>query len=94
MTDKAFRAWIQCQPSCLSGKFSEYVNGEGRSVAAHVRRAGKSGIADKAPFSCVPLTQAEHLLQHQHGEAHFHPKAWWDAKVVEYRERWEREGRR
>lgn len=66
--DREFRAWVQRQPSCLSGIFKEYVNGEGRSIAAHVRRAGKSGTGYKAPFSCVPLTREEHDYQHQHGE--------------------------
>jgi hypothetical protein len=66
--DKVYREWIQRRPSCISGRFSEYVNGEGRCVAAHVRRAKNSGTAFKAGFSCVPLTQEEHLTQHQRGE--------------------------
>jgi hypothetical protein len=70
MTDKAFRAFIQTLPSCLSGKFSEWLEdlGEWRSVAAHVRRAGFSGVAFKAEYSCIPMTQTEHLYQHQFGE--------------------------
>ncbi len=68
MTDKKFREWVQRQPSCLSGRFSEYVNGEGRCIAAHVRRAATSGTGYKAPFSCVPMTDDEHRFQHQHGE--------------------------
>lgn len=67
--DQAFRKWIRTQPSCLSGNFSEHVNGEGRCIAAHVRRAGQSGTAYKAMFSCVPMTDEEHRFQHQHGEA-------------------------
>lgn len=68
-TDEEFLAWIRLQPSCVSKQFSEYVNDEGRCVAAHVRRvhAGAGGSL-KPPYSAVPLTQAEHDLQHQHGE--------------------------
>ena len=89
MTDQEYRAWIQKHPSCISGRFSEYVNGEGRNPACHVRRAKNSGTGYKAEFSCVPLTQAEHNLQHQHGETYFHPKEWWDAQVEKYRRLWE-----
>ena len=69
MTDVAFRAWIQTLPSCLTGGFSEYLeDGRKLCVAAHVRRAGLSGTGFKALYSCVPLTQNEHLYQHAHGE--------------------------
>jgi hypothetical protein len=68
MTDKKFREWVRRQPSCLSGRFSEYVNGEGRNLACHVRRAATSGISYKPPYSCVPMTDEEHRYQHQHGE--------------------------
>jgi hypothetical protein len=69
MTDKLYREFIQTLPSCLSGTFSEYLeDGRKLCVAAHVRRAGESGTAFKAPYSCVPMTQTEHLYQHNHGE--------------------------
>ena len=86
--DSAFRAWVQRQPSCISGRFSEWVNGEGRNPACHVRRARESGTAYKGEYACVPLTQPEHLLTHQRGESHFHPKEWWDAQRLEYLRRW------
>ena len=73
---------MQTQPSCISGTFGEYLeSGEGRSVAAHVRRASMAGTAFKPLFSAVPISQAEHLLQHQHGEEYFHPKEWWDEQA-------------
>lgn len=88
-TDKQFREWVQRQPSCLSGRFSEYLeDGTGRCIAAHVRRARDSGTAFKAEYSCVPLTHAEHLLQHQHGESALMPKEWWDRKRLEYLQHW------
>src|ERR1700722_7008044 len=79
-SDKQFREWIQRQPSCVSGRFNEYVNGEGRCVAAHVRRAGESGTGYKGEYSCVPMTQAEHLQQHQKGESAFGGKEFFDGQ--------------
>ena len=87
-TDKQFREWIQRQPSAISGRFSEYVDGEGRCLAAHVRRAATSGTGYKAPYSCIPLTRAEHDLQHQQGESALRPKAWWDQQAEQYLRRW------
>lgn len=71
MTDVLFRTWIQTLPSCLDGhSYSEFVEhlGEWRNLACHVRRAGRSGVAFKAEFSCVPMTDAQHRYQHNHGE--------------------------
>ena len=67
MTDKLYREFIKKQPGCLDGTFGEYVHGEGRNLACHIRRAGHSGVAFKAPFSCVAMTDAQHQYQHQHG---------------------------
>lgn len=87
-SDAEYVAWIQRQPSCISGEFSEYVNGEGRCVAAHVRRAGKSGTAFKESYATVPLTQAEHNDQHQSGESEFGGKEFFDKKLAEYKAEW------
>jgi hypothetical protein len=100
-TDKQFREWVQRQPSCISGQFSEYLeDGTGRCVAAHVRRARDSGTGFKAEFACVPMTHAEHLRQHQHGETAAMPyfsdsptdsqlaKEWFDAQRVRYLRTW------
>ena len=67
-TDDEYREWIQKQKSCVSGQWSEYVNGEGRCEAAHVRRANESGTGYKPRYCCVPLTREEHMCQHQKGE--------------------------
>lgn len=70
-TDDEFRAWVQRQPSCISGEWSEWLEekGEGRCIAAHVRRAGESGTGYKAPYACIPLTDKEHTqCQHLAGE--------------------------
>jgi hypothetical protein len=68
MTDKAFLEWIETQRSCLTGNFSEYLNGDGRSIACHVRRAGRAGTSYKPPYSAVPMTFGEHAVQSHQGE--------------------------
>jgi len=97
MSDKAFQAWVRRQPSCISGRYSEWVNGEGRCEFAHVRRAATSGIGYKPQYSGVPLTREEHRLQHEKGEAYVlaafgiitdDAAAWFESKAEEYRIRW------
>lgn len=68
-TDEEYLAWIRRQPSALSKKFSEYVDGEGRCEAAHVRH--NSGVGTKPPYSAIPLTHEEHAEQHQIGHESF-----------------------
>ena len=69
-TDKQYTRFVQSLPSVISGNYSEWVNGEGKNPACHVRRASTSGIAYKPPYSAIPLTHEEHALQHQKGEWH------------------------
>ena len=90
-TDKDYREWIQKQPSAISGEFSEYVNGEGRCEAAHVRRAGEAGTGYKPPYSCIPLTHEEHAQQHQHGESVLAPSEWWEKARAKYIVAWAKE---
>jgi hypothetical protein len=71
MADKEYRAWVQTLPSCLSGKFSEWLSdlGEWRNPACHVRRAATFGTGFRdVPFTSIPLTHEEHAYQHQYGE--------------------------
>lgn len=69
MTDKKYRDYISTLPSCISGRFSQYLEtGEGRNIACHVRRASNSGTGYKPEFSCVPMTDEEHQYQHKSGE--------------------------
>lgn len=90
-TDDEYRAWIQRQPSAYSGLFSEYVNGEGRCIAAHVRRAGESGMGYKAGYACIPLTDAEHQQQHRDGESALGGQAWFDGRRAHYVQQWAHE---
>ena len=100
-TDKDFQAWVRRQPSCLSGCFSEWQDGEGRCEFAHVRRVSRGGgVGIKPPFSGVPLTHAEHAMQNQYGEAYVlaangiateDAVTWFEAMADEYWERWRKE---
>lgn len=67
--DEGFIEWVRTQPSALTGNYSEWVNGEGRNPACHIKRAATGGTAFKPKFACIPLTHEEHAYQHQHGEA-------------------------
>lgn len=69
-TDEQYQEWCRHQPSAYSGRSDWYEElGEPRCVYAHVRRADISGTGYKPHFSGVPLTNAEHQRQHQHGES-------------------------
>lgn len=86
--DENFLEWIRCQPSAHSGEFSEYVNGEGRCEAAHVRRVSGAGMSIKPPYSAIPLTHAEHLATHTQGESALHASAWFDEQRIKHVEAW------
>lgn len=68
--DERFLEWIRTLPSCLSGQFNHYVHGEGRSIAAHVRRSAEAGTGYKPLLSAVPLTFEQHNDQSWHGESY------------------------
>jgi len=88
-TDKAYRRWVNLQPSCISGKYSEWHDGIGYCEGAHVNRIKwGSGRGKKADYSAVPLTREEHRLQHQHGEEYFASKDWWEAQALKYLAMW------
>ena len=101
MSDKKYLEWLRTQPSCISGEYSEYVNGQGMNPACHVRRANNSGTGYKPKFSAIPLTHKEHGIQHQYGEAALlntkpiktmdelhNAKEWFEKKATEYYEKW------
>lgn len=88
-TDAEYQTWVRRWPSCLSGAYTEYVNGEGMNVYAHVRRVSSgAGMAEKPPYSGIPLTDAEHQMQHQRGEGVFAPPEWYDAQARNYLYMW------
>lgn len=99
-SDRQYRDWLSYQPSCVSGGFNQVLNGAGRNIACHVRRASNAGTGYKPPFSAVPMTDVEHMLQHNRGEAavllaygkgHFttqQAKEWFNEQARKYLERW------
>ena len=89
-SDEQYQAHIRTLPSCYSGDYSEYHNGEGRCEYAHVRRAGMSGTGYKPPYMGVPLTHAEHALQHQKGYGALNEGGidWFEKQAVMYRTNW------
>lgn len=69
-TDAEYQDWVRTQPSAYSGGCDwDCDKGEPRCEYAHVRRARDSGTGYKPKFSGIPLTHAEHHIQHQHGES-------------------------
>lgn len=98
-TDEEYVEWVQKQKSCVSGRYSEYVNGVGHCEAAHVRRAAEAGTGYKPLFAVIPLTHDEHALQHQEGEARVlevykincqpeYAKEWFDKQRILHVQRW------
>jgi hypothetical protein len=88
-TDEQFREWVQKQPSCWSGEFSEYINGDGRCEAAHVSRIEYGrGIGHKPEYACIPLTHKEHMLHHAKGESALGGRDWFEKMRIKYIETW------
>lgn len=67
-SNNEFLVWVRTQKSCISGKFSEWPDGEARNPACHVRRAVDSGTSHKPDYSAVPMTNQEHADQTNRGE--------------------------
>ncbi len=87
--DAQYLAWIRLWPSCLSGAYSEVVNGEGKCEACHVRRvAAGAGVAEKPEYSAIPLTGEEHAMTHQKGESVFCAPEWFDNQAAKYLTMW------
>lgn len=81
--------WLHRWPSCISGAYSEWHNGQGFCEAAHIRNVSAgSGTATKPEFWAVPLTSAEHRLTHQKGDSVFCPPEWWNEQAGIYLCRW------
>lgn len=86
-SEEQYYSWLRQCPSCLFPEFSEYVNGEGRCVVAHVRNVN-GGIGYKPPYSAVPLTQDQHAKQHQYGYEYFMPIEAWSELSRYYLKKW------
>jgi hypothetical protein len=88
-SDKDFAAYVRQWPSILTNDFGEWLNGEGRSVFAHVERVSRgSGKAIKSEYSGIPLTQEQHANTHQYGESHYAPSYWWEDQANTMLSKW------
>lgn len=68
-SDKEYQEWCRHQPSAIDGNGDlDERAGELRCEPAHVRRAGEAGTGYKPPYATIPLTHAQHALQHSAGE--------------------------
>lgn len=74
-TDAEFLDWIRTQPCAITG-MRDYHKDEATGIVtercdpAHVRRiANGAGVAEKPPYSAIPLLHALHDEQTKHGEA-------------------------
>lgn len=92
-SDAEYRDWIVTVGCIASQQMLAACSGD--VVAAHVRRiANGAGVAIKPQFSCVPLCDYHHKVQHQNGESWFdaaHPdggKAWFDKKRMDLVHAW------
>jgi hypothetical protein len=74
--NEKFLAWVRGQDSCVS---RDYAN----VVTHHVRMYGWGGMGIKpSDYRVVPLTHAEHLRLHHHGEASFWEEVGIDPRSV------------
>lgn len=95
--DADYQAWCRGRKSVVSGR-ADWADGVARCEYAHVRRvAAGAGVGIKPEYSGVPLTHAEHALQHSQGEAallaHYGIRAddaagWFENKAAECRTEW------
>lgn len=79
-TDAEFLDWIRAQPCAITGK-RDYHKDEATGIVtercdpAHVRRiANGAGVAEKPPYSAIPLVHAFHDMQTRDGEKVFAPQ--------------------
>jgi len=87
--DTDYLAWLRTMPSAILGLYGAWQDGEGRNEPAHVRRVSHgSGIAEKPPYSAIPLTHDEHAMQHQKGEEIFAPREWYEEQACRYLAMW------
>lgn len=88
-TDEQYQEWCRDQPCAWCKKAPHWeMDTNVRSEAAHVRRAGESGTAFKAPFATIPLCHECHRRQHQHGERDFSEPEWFDQQRIKHVHAW------
>jgi len=80
-TDADYQKFCRTLPSA-------YSNSRDNIVYAHYRTAQNSGIGIKPPYSGIPLTWAEHTLQHQIGQYSLMSRERWEFLVQLHLEKW------
>jgi len=74
--NEKFMAWVREQDSCVSRVYRDV-------IVHHVRCFGWGGMGIKpSDYRVVPLTHAEHMMLHQHGEVTFWEDVEIDPRVV------------
>jgi hypothetical protein len=87
-TDAEFLEWIRTQP-CAAPGMGARSPCSGDVVAAHVRRiADGAGTGIKPEYSAIPLCDAHHRAQHQHGESRIAPREVWEDVRMRTVESW------
>lgn len=88
-TDEQFLAWLRTQPCACAKSLTGSIDCGGDVVAAHVRRvANGAGTGIKPQYSAIPMCDAHHRWQHQHGETPFGGPEWFDKQRGEHLVRW------
>lgn len=86
-SDDEYLAFVRTLPSAYDGRY-DYVDGMAKCQAAHYRNADNSGISTKPPFSAIPLTAAQHMLQHAVGQYNFMERERWEYLIEWHLRRW------
>jgi hypothetical protein len=89
-TDKQYLEWLKTRISALDGDQDfGYEDGEGRCVPAHYRRVEHgSGTGIKPEYCAIPLTNAQHQLQHAQGHDAIGSDEWWAENRINYLTTW------
>lgn len=86
-SDAEFLEWVKTQPCAHKDR-----DCAGDIVAAHVRRIQDgAGTGIKPEYAAIPLCDAHHKQQHQHGESALGGTGWFDRMRVKTVETWARE---
>ena len=86
-TEREYLDWLKAQRSALSGHFS-WDGGTPSCDPAHWRTAKHAGTGQKPEWLAIPLTHAEHILQHRQGQSVIGTRDWWETECVLHLERW------
>ncbi len=88
-TTEEYFKWLSYMPSAVTKLYGEYTDGVGRNDPAHFRTVEHgAGTGIKPPYSGIPLTHDEHMLQHQKGCSVIGDKDWWTKQSIKHLTMW------